>query len=585
METNGGLMRPETMKRPNIVFVLTDDQGYGDLGCHGNPIIQTPNLDQFHNESIRFTNYHVGPTCAPTRAGLMTGHYANSTGVWHTFGGRSLLRRNEWTLASALSENGYRTGIFGKWHLGDNYPYRPFDRGFDVSITHGGGGISQTPDYWGNDYFSDKYSVNGKLKQFDGYCTDVFFDEGMKFIEENRNNSFFCYIALNAPHVPLNIAPEYYEIYKGKTDFKKARFYGMITNIDENFGILRKKLKELELEDNTVLIFMTDNGSDSGVEIDENCFVTSGYNAGLRGKKLSEYDGGHRVPFFINWPRGIREINELTANVDFMPTILDICGIEKRGNIEFHGKSLVPLLRGEGGWEERVLVTDNQRHPTPIKWNKSAVMTQKWRLINGCELYDMDTDREQRNDLSAKYPEVIENLCKEYEKWWEIVSKQYDEMIPIPIGKNPVTLLSQDMRNQECIAAHSQHQVRLGLKALGYWEVEIEEEGEYEFEIRRWPASHERPISAGIDGDDIEFYREGVSESDWYRYTGGVALPIKQASIKIQDTKMSSGISPDSMAASFIISLKSGECKLYASFGNDNTHELLAPYFIYVRKK
>jgi len=154
-------------KRPNIVFVLTDDQGYGELGCHGNPVIETPNIDAFHGESVRLTDYHVGPTCAPTRAGLMTGHYHNSTGVWHTIGGRSLLRRDEWSLATALSEAGYVTGLYGKWHLGDNYPYRPQDRGFQHVVAHGGGGVGQTPDYWGNNYDDDCYAVDGEWTPFE----------------------------------------------------------------------------------------------------------------------------------------------------------------------------------------------------------------------------------------------------------------------------------------------------------------------------------------------------------------------------------------------------------------------------------
>ncbi|MDX1357239.1 MAG: arylsulfatase [Clostridia bacterium] len=577
-------------KRPNIILVLTDDQGYGDLGCHGNPIIQTPNLDSFHDESVRFTNYHVGPTCAPTRAGLLTGHYANSTGVWHTFSGRSLLRKNEWTLASALGENGYRTGIFGKWHLGDTYPYRPIDRGFQESITHGGGGISQIPDYWGNDYFDDTYRVKDELKEFEGYCTDVFFNEGLKFIEKNKNNEFFCYIACNAPHTPLNVDPDYYEMYRGKTDDKKARFYGMITNIDENFGILRQKLKEWDLEDNTILMFMTDNGSDSGIDIDKNHYVTSGYNAGLRGKKNSEYDGGHRVPFFFNWPGGNiikgRDIDRPAANVDFMPTLLDICGIEAKEGVSFHGKSLFPLLKGERHWEDRAIVTDSQRHPTPKKWHKSAVMTQRWRLINGCELYDMTVDRGQKNNISKEKPDIVNKLRKEYDKWWEIVSRQYDDMIPLHIGKNPIALLGQDMRNDECVAAWGQHLVRSGLIALGYWEISVEEAGEYEFDMRRWPSSHERSLAEGIEPgkDNVIINWNGIWEKDRHRYTGGKAIPISRASIDIQGIHEEREIDGGDVSVIFTIKLEPGECLLRASFGNNEKKELLSPYFIYVRK-
>ena len=255
--------------RPNIVFVLTDDQGYGDLGCHGNSAIRTPCLDRFHQDAVRFTDYHVGSTCAPTRAGLLTGHYCNSAGVWHTIGGRSLLRADEWTLADALTGAGYRTGHFGKWHLGDSPPYRPHERGFAESIYHAGGGIGNTGDPWGNDYFDDTYFKNGIPTPYEGYCTDVFFREGQRFITENADRPFFCYIATNAPHGPLNVEPHYVEQYRDATPHEeRARFYGMITNIDENFGQLQATLDELGIADNTILIFMTDNGTATGVELD-----------------------------------------------------------------------------------------------------------------------------------------------------------------------------------------------------------------------------------------------------------------------------------------------------------------------------
>ena len=227
---------------PNEVFILTDDQGYPELGCHGNPVIQTPRMDELHAESVRLEHFHVGPTCAPTRAGLLTGHHANSTGVWHTIGGRSLLRKDEWTLASALRDNGYATGLFGKWHLGDQVPYRPQDRGFEESVCHGGGGISQSLDWWGNDYFDDTYSVNGQPVRFEGFCADVFFAEGMKFIEKHKEENFFCYIASNTPHGPWNIEERYWKPYIDKAPGEaRARFYGTVTNIDENVGKLRAR--------------------------------------------------------------------------------------------------------------------------------------------------------------------------------------------------------------------------------------------------------------------------------------------------------------------------------------------------------
>jgi len=574
---------------PNVVFVLTDDQGYGDLGCHGNPVIQTPNLDQFHADSIRVTDFHVGPTCAPTRAGLMTGHYANSTGVWHTIGGRSLLRKDEWTLAAALRENGYRTGIFGKWHLGDAYPYRPHDRGFEMSIVHGGGGISQTPDYWGNDYFDDTYFVNGKPERFDGYCTDVFFREGLRFIEENRDRPFFCYIPTNAPHGPMNVERKYFELYKDREPDSRARFYGMITNIDENFGILRSKLQEWGLEENTILIFMTDNGSASGASLDKNGFVVDGYNAGMRGLKGSPYDGGHRTPFFVRWPDGLGEamdVPDLTANVDFMPTILDLCGVEVPDGRTFHGKSVAPLLRSEReDWQERTMVTDSQRITNPVKWRQSSVMTNRWRLINGEELYDMDVDPGQRTDVAASHPEVVAELRDEYEKWWEIVSEQFEEDIPISLGADPAreTLLTcHDWRNEDCDCPWNQGHIRSGHEANGHWEIEVEKDGDYLIELRRWPREGERHLTAGIEGDDIEWQRDLIPENSWGLYTGGRALPVTQARLRIGDQEFTKAIEPDDVCATFQVSLPKGQTHLQ-SWLTDGEGLTVGAYYIYVK--
>ncbi|MBN2316206.1 MAG: arylsulfatase, partial [Sedimentisphaerales bacterium] len=429
-------------KRPNVILVMTDDQGYGDLGCHGNPIIKAPHLNALYTQSVRLTNFHVGPTCSPTRAGLMTGHYCNRTGVWHTIMGRSLLRKDEVTMGDVFSASGYRTGIFGKWHLGDNYPFRPQDRGFDEVLIHGGGGVGQGPDYWGNDYFDDTYFHNDRPEKFTGYCTDVWFDGAIKFIEANKNRPFFCYLSTNAAHSPYNVSKEYMKPYLDKGLLEnQARFYGMITNIDENMGRLMRRLKELDMEENTILIFMTDNGT-SG----------NGFNAGMRGKKGSEYDGGHRVPCFVRWPagnlKGGKDIERLTAHVDLLPTFIDLCGLKKPHGLEFDGDSIAQLLTGDDeDWPDRTLVTDSQRIEHPEKWRKSAVMTDRWRLINGKELYDMKVDPGQKKDIADAHPQVVEKLRKAYEDWWADVSERFDEYCEIIIGsdkQNPTRLMSHD---------------------------------------------------------------------------------------------------------------------------------------------
>ncbi|MEM7236195.1 MAG: sulfatase-like hydrolase/transferase, partial [Planctomycetota bacterium] len=200
----------------NVVLVITDDQGYGDVGAHGNTMIRTPNLDAFHKNAVRFTNFHVDPTCSPTRAALMSGRYSTRTGVWHTIMGRSLMSPKEFTLAELLKTGGYATGCFGKWHLGENYPLRPQDQGFDATFVHGGGGVGQGPDYWGNDYFDDTYFRNGVPEKVEGYCTDVWFREAIRFIDKHKSRPFFTYISTNAPHGPYLVDPKYSKPYEEK---------------------------------------------------------------------------------------------------------------------------------------------------------------------------------------------------------------------------------------------------------------------------------------------------------------------------------------------------------------------------------
>ncbi|MDA0709934.1 MAG: arylsulfatase [bacterium] len=481
-------------KKPNVVFVITDDQGYGDLGCHGNDTLQTPHIDHLYSESLRFTNFHVGPTCAPTRAGLLTGRYCNCTGVWHTIGGRSLLRADETTLADFFKAAGYRTGMFGKWHLGDNYPFHPHNRGFDEALYHGGGGVHQTPDYWGNTYFNDTYFRNGQPESFRGYCTDIWFDEAMSFIDRSGDDPFFCYVPTNAPHSPFNVPDPYRELYD-QADIPDARkrFYGMITNIDENVGRLRRYLQMKQLDRDTLFIFMTDNGTAAGCQFDADGFVSDGYNAGLRGQKGSEYDGGHRVPFFLHWPGGGysegRDIHTLTANIDFLPTLCDLCQVTlpDSATARLNGTSLKPLIERSAHLPERTLVTDSQRVEHPEKWRKSATMTDRWRLINGKELYDIQIDREQRQDVAGQHPETVDQLRSAYERWWDQVSERFDEDVAIPIATphEPVSILTtHDWHNEDSNCAWNQAAVRRGHICNGRWTIEVREPGRYQFELR-----------------------------------------------------------------------------------------------------
>ncbi len=582
------------MRRPNIVFVLTDDQGYPPLGCNGHPFIKTPNIDEFHSDAVSFEQFHCGTTCAPTRAGLLTGHYCNSTGVWHTIGGRSLLRSNEWCLADALRGSGYRTGMFGKWHLGDDYPYLPQHRGFETAIYHGGGGISQQPDYWGNDYFDDTYFVNGRPQKFEGYCTDVFFSEALKYIEEHKDEPFFCYISTNAPHGPFNVHKKYWEQYMQYTDQENyARFLGMITNIDENFGQLRNKLAELEIEDKTILIFMSDNGQ-CGCGTNG---VPDAYNAGMRGRKGSEYDGGHRIPFIVRWPdgrmTGCRKIEELTSYVDFMPTFLDICGIDKPADkLDFDGESLMPLVNHEKPqeyWDNRVVVTDTQRVAYPLKWQRCCVMKNKWRLVDRDELYDLSADPGQEHDISADHPELVAELQAEYEKWWTLCSRQMDEDNPLSIGgtDEAVHLNSMDLRSEENMTVWNQQEIRQGRTCLGYWPIKAERDGVYEFEMRRWPEEAGHAIGSSIaPEDDVEFYHEGIAAESHGFYSGGNAMDIDLAQLHILGMPVQcETVAAEQSHVKFEVELKKGEYQLRANFFNRKLTLQTSAYYVYVRLK
>ena len=569
-------------KRPNVILIMTDDQGYGDLACHGNTILDTPNMDRLHSQSVRFTNFHVSPTCAPTRAALMTGLYTNRTGVWHTIGGRSLLRKDKVTMAEVFKENEYHTAIFGKWHLGDNYPFRPQDRGFLEVLVHGAGGVGQTPDFFDNDYFNDTYIHNGKLEEYRGYCTDVWFREAIEYIERHNDNPFFCYISTNAPHSPFYVDNKYSKAYEGIKNIPSNEFYGMITNIDDNIGILTRKIEDLGISDNTILIFMTDNGSSMGDKKIEN--ITA-FNAGMRGKKNSEYDGGHRVPFFVKYPNGKleagKDVNNISAHIDVLPTLIELCGLKLNKPINFDGKSLMPLINGSGeNWSERLLITDSQRVEHPIKWRKSAVMSDNWRLVNGEELYNMVDDPGQTNDVALKEPKKVEKFRKAYDTWWDDVSLDFDDFQAIIIGspaENPVNLTSHDWHSNTQVPWNHKH-VRSGLQGNGFWVLDIEHTGIYEITLSRWPLSMKLPINSGMEK------RPALNGTSVNESLEGKALNILKAKIEIGREKMEQDVKETDVSVTFTVNLKAGKDKRLITTFKGNEVDMGA-YYVQISKK
>jgi arylsulfatase A-like enzyme len=493
----------QSARRPNVILALTDDQGYQDLHCHGNPWVRTPNLDRLHESSVRFTNHHSDPLCAPTRAGLMTGQYALRNAVTAATGGWSILPAGVPTMAELFRRNGYRTAIFGKWHLGENYPMRPCDRGFDESAVCRSGGVAQAADYWGNHYFDDHYYTGSDPKPYRGYCTDVFFRLAAEFIERNRQRPFFLYLPTNAPHDPFLVDPKYSEPYRRTgVPSPTAEFYGMIENIDENLGRLRSRLEKLGLAEDTIFVFMTDNGSSAGAGRRPGQPASwSGYGAGMRAGKGSPYEGGHRVPLFVHWPqagwtRG-RDIGELTCHLDLLPTLADLCGFDLAG-YDLDGHSLGPLLRGSAGFPsdrthfiEHHQMKSNGRYlmEAPHPWMNAVALTRDWRLVAGKELYDLRSDPGQKNDLAARNPEMVKTLAARYEDWWERMSTGFRHWTRIPIGgggPETVDLSCFDWHGD--IVPSNQEMIRGGLAGNGIYALRAEQPGEYEFTLRQRPA-------------------------------------------------------------------------------------------------
>lgn len=490
-----GSFAQQKAKSPNVILIITDDQGYGDLGTHGNPHVHTPTIDALAAESVRFVDFHVSPVCAPTRASLMTGRYALRTGVRDTYNGGAMMASSEVTIAELLKDKGYATGIFGKWHLGDNYPMRPSDQGFDESLIHLSGGMGQVGDittYYQGDrsYFDPVLWHNDRQERYQGYCSDIFASEAIKFVEKNRDRPFFTYLSFNAPHTPLQVPEEYYQKYKDidpgagfgrdgrpfypmsdkdKEDARKV--YAMVENIDDNLAKLFFKLKELGIEDNTIVIFMTDNGPQQ-----------QRYVAGLKGRKGSVSQGGIKAPFFIKYPAGFegnRDISGLTAHLDVLPTLADLCGFDEPKDRVIDGQSMMPLIENRKVDPDQRSYFSYWTRKSPELYQNISLQRGGWKLvgntaydaeIDAFELYDLDSDPYEEHNLVATKPSKAKELKGEMDELVEVLAQEENLLHPplIQIGygvENPVFLNRNDASGERGI--WDQEDI------YGYWRVEV----------------------------------------------------------------------------------------------------------------
>jgi arylsulfatase len=564
-----GLARPAHAEtaRPNVIVVLSDDQGYGDFSCHGNPVLKTPNLDRLHDESVRLTDFHVAPMCSPTRGQLMTGLDAVRNGATSVTAGRMFVRRGIPTMADVFKASGYRTGQFGKWHLGDTYPYLPHQRGFDESVCHLGFGVTSVAEPWLNDCFDPRYYHNGVLTRYKGYCTDIWFDLAMTWIKERaeRKEPFFVYLPTSAPHGPHWCPEKYKKPYEGKGP---AGFFGMIANIDENMGRLEALLRDTGLRDNTIVVFMNDNGGTAGVRL---------FNAGMRGMKTQYYEGGHRAACFVRWPAGLRkpaDVDVLAQVQDLLPTLVELCGLRPPQDAKFDGASLAGLLKGtRDSLPDRMCVV--QYGQKPEKWD-CAVMWNKWRLVKGKELYDLKTDPGQAKDVAAAHPDVLKKMTDYYDGWWAGVEKLVDDFSPISVGsekQNPVCLTAAEWANQYL---DNLNDLREGVKRNGPWHLLVEQDGEYEVSLRRWPKEADAAISAGVP--PFKAVDGGLP--------AGKALPVRKARIKVAGLDETKPVGPDDKEVVFTVRLKGGaRLQMQTWFYDGEDKELCGAYFAYVRRK
>jgi len=491
--------------KPNVIIIITDDQGYGDLGITGNPHVKTPVIDKFAGESIRFNNFFVSPVCAPTRSSLMTGRYSLRTGVRDTYNGGAIMASSEVTIAELLKKANYKTGIFGKWHLGDNYPSRPSDQGFDESLIHLSGGMGQVGDittYFKGDssYFDPVLWHNNKKETYQGYCSDIFTDKAIDFISKNAESPFFCYLSFNAPHTPLQVPEKYYSQYrdiepesgfkgdqrpfskmteKDKEDARKV--YAMVTNIDDNIGKLLRKLDELNIAENTLIIFMTDNGPQQ-----------TRYVAGMRGLKGNVYQGGVRVPFYVRYPSFFgrnRDIETMAAHLDILPTVAELCHVDLPKDRVIDGRSLIPLVKGKQvDWANRSLFTYWTRR-YPELYSKMSLLKGNFKLVGNTdynakiedfELYDLEKDSYEQKNIVLERKDLAISLKQELDRTYNdlISSKNLINQPPIVVGskfENPIILNRNDAGGDRGI--WDQEEVN------GNWKLKIEK-GHYNIKFK-----------------------------------------------------------------------------------------------------
>jgi arylsulfatase len=557
-------------KVPNVIVILSDDQGYGDFSCNGNPILKTPALDRLHDESIRMDNFHVAPLSTPTRGQLLTGLDAMHNKASTVLSGCSMMRRDVVTMPEIFRTNGYTTGIFGKWHLCETYPDRPFDRGFDKSVWIKGWGLRSEVEF-DNDYYRTRYFDTTDTVQSEMYCTDLWFSKAMEWMSEQKRQGkpFFTYLALNAPHGPFFSPEKDRQLYAGKVKPPTDAFFGMIKNIDDNMERLEAWLVYKGLKENTIVVFMNDNGTAQGETV---------FNAGMRDKKGSPYDGGHRAVCFLRWPAGIkaapRTVHYASQVQDILPTLMNLAKLKSNLPYSFDGEDLTPVITGKSAGKERMFVVQEGDHTKPVNFG-GCVVYNDWRLVKENELYNLATDPGQEHNLASEHPDIALKMKNHYEKWWKSINSLQSSYIPIVIGdrqENPVDL---SCANWIEVGPNTQWKVAAaddGMNKGGTWVIEVAQAGRYTLTLSRWPLQINKALTSGGILTSVAGIK--MANGQALPIDGGVA--ILDDGTEIMRTEASSG----AISVSAKVTLPAGIHRIRAFFTDEKGNAICGAYYM-----
>ncbi|MFW5846140.1 MAG: arylsulfatase [Planctomycetota bacterium] len=556
-------------QRPNVLVILTDDQGFGDCSCHGNPVLQTPHMDALAVEGVSFDQFHVTPMCAPTRGAFLSGVHPLRNMALSTTDGRHCLRPDLPCLPQAFADAGYRTALFGKWHQGRNWPNRPQDKGFHHLRGFYGFGTTGISCHWDCDY-QDPWLVDetGREFQATGFCTDVFFDEAMDWITADEA-PFFGVIATNAPHFPFWAPQELADRFR-HTD--NPEFFGMMANLDDNLGRIEAFLAERGLREDTIVLFFSDNGPVGGA---------STFTAGLRGNKGTPWEGGHRVPLWMRWPRGGiiggRLIEGLCVVEDLFPTLLGLCAVPRPETARFDGIDLSDVLRAQEPVPDRQLVVQIDRGRLDPK--TACIMRRHWRLLWCDSLYDVERDPGQEHNVVRQHPGAFTDLWCDYQQWYGERVQAAEERLPEHIGHPAQDLVILD--SSEALAGtDGQPGVRSGVAGRrdggqGPWSVEAHRSGRYEILLRRWPRESGLALTAGCPPFQTRCSGPALP--------AGVAFPIAQAVLAVDGYPRTAAIGADSTGIRFEIDLTAGRHEICGNFHDADGHQLCPAYYAEIR--